>query len=49
MIRIVTLYLCLIIVVITILKVVVLVDAINKGDAAVKAQVDRLDTKIDDK
>lgn len=24
------------------------VDAINKGDAAVKAQVDRLDTKIDD-
>lgn len=25
-----------------------IVDAINKGDAAVKAQVDRLDTKIDD-
>lgn len=25
-----------------------IVDAVNKGDAAVKAQVDRLDTKIDD-
>lgn len=25
-----------------------IVDAINKGDAAIKAQVDRLDTKIDD-
>ena len=29
-------------------KGISIVDAINKGDAAVKAQVDRLDTKIDD-